>query len=120
MKPRHVIAHFKANAGRHLLCAFIGWAVFLYLSAVVLPPLDSHPKPPPLTLWNVIAITGLLTLYTAIAIAAYLYQSWLKFPTVPNKTVYGIWSGLESLLLLGMELGAVYLLLNMVYGIRSQ
>jgi hypothetical protein len=117
MKPERVIARFNANAGRHLLCAFTGWAVFFILSAVFLPALDSHVKPPPLTLWNVVVITGVLKLYTAIAIPTYLYQSWLTLPTAPNKTVYGLWIGLESLLLVGMELGAVYLLLHMVYGI---
>jgi len=65
-------------------------------------------------------MTGLLTLYTAITIPAYLYQLGLKLPTVPNKAIYGLWIGLESLLLLAMELWAVYVLINMVYGIQSR
>jgi len=69
-------------------------------------------------LWSVIAITGLLTLYTAFAVPAYLYQSWLKLASARNRTAYGLWIGLESLLLLALTFGAVYLLLSMVHGIR--
>lgn len=85
---------------------------------MLLSPLDSHVTPRPLTLWTVITITALLTICTGIAVPAYLYQSWLKLPTVPNKTVYGLWIGLESLLLLAVEFGAVYLVVNMLYGMR--
>jgi len=117
MKPRGPEAQRKTTPGRRLLYAFIAWGVFLYFLAVLPPPLDSHVKPPPLTLWSVVTISALLTVYTVIAVAAYLYQSWLKLPTLPNKTAYGLWIGLESLLLLAMGLGAIYLVLNMLCGL---
>jgi hypothetical protein len=118
MKPRGAEPHRKTTPGRHLLYVFIGWGFFLCFLSVLAPPLDSRVEPPPLVLWSIIAITALLTPYTAVAVPAYLYQSWLKLPTVPNRTAYGLWIGLESLLLLATEFGAIYLLLYMLYGMR--
>ena len=109
----------KTTPGRHLLYAVIGWGAFLYTVAVLPPPLDSHIKPSPLGFWSILTATAFLTLYVAFAAAAYLYQSWSKLPTAPNKTWYGIWIGLESVLLVSLESMALYLLFHMVWGIRS-
>ncbi len=118
MELRRAEAPLTTTPGRHLLFAFIGWGVFLYYLAVFLPPVDSYVLPSRLLLWSVVSGTALLTLYTSVAISIYLYQSWLKWPTVPNKVSYGVWVGLECLVLLVVEYGAVYLLLNMLYGIQ--
>ena len=51
----------------------------------------------------------LLALPTVIIIPAYVYQLWLRLPTVPNRTAYGLWAGLESLLLLTVPIGLAFL-----------
>jgi len=107
----------KSGTDKHLCFVLLGWFAFLVIAAVILSPVDSHVEPGPVTLWSIVTITALLTLYTGVAVPAYLYQSWLRLPTVPNKTAYGLWIGLESLLLLSVAAGAVYLLLNMLYGV---
>jgi hypothetical protein len=43
-----------------------------------------------------------------IVIPAYVYRSWLRLPTVPNRTAYGLWVGLESLLLLAVPIGLAF------------
>jgi hypothetical protein len=117
MKLNRPNAKGEPKPGRHLLYAFIGWGVFACTAAFVLPPTDSRVEPPPLTFWSIITITALLAIYTALAVPGYLRHAWLKLPTVPNKLAYGLWIGLESVVLVAIEFGALYLLIAMLFGI---
>jgi len=95
----------KVGTGKHLGFVLLAWAVFFLLAGWALPPLDSHLRPTPLVYWGVLTLTILLALSTVIVIPTYVYRAWLKLPTVPNKAAYGLWVGLESLLLLGLPVG---------------
>ena len=95
----------KIGTGKHLGFVLLAWTVFFLLAAWVLPPLDSPLQPTPLVYWSVLTLTTLLALPTVIVVPAYVYRSWLRLPTVPNRTAYGFWVGLESLLLLGVPMG---------------
>ena len=92
----------KSSAEKHLLFAFLGWIVVSVFSLWFLPPLDSHAQPRPLTFWSIVTITAVVAIYTAISVAAYFYQSWRRFPTVPNRISYGLWMGFESLVFLAI------------------
>jgi len=93
----------KIGTGKHLGFVLLAWAVFFVL-AWVLPPLDSRLRPTPLVYWGVLTLTILLALPTVVVVPAYVYRSWLRLPTVPNRTAYGFWVGLESLPLLGVPM----------------
>lgn len=98
----------KIGTGKHLGFVLLSWAVFFLLAAWVLPPLDSRLQPTPLVYWSVLTVTILLALPTVVVVPAYVYRSWLKLLTVPNRTAYGLWVGLESLLLLGVPVGLAF------------
>lgn len=98
----------KIGTGKHLGFVLLAWAVFLVLAAWVLPPLDSRLQPTPLVYRGVLTLTILLALATVIVIPAYVYRSWLRLSTVPNRTAYGLWVGLESLLLLAVPVGLAF------------
>jgi hypothetical protein len=105
---QHEAASTKVGTGKHLGFVMLAWAVFFVLAAWVLPPLDSHQRPVPLVYWSVLTLTILLALPTVVVVPAYVYRSWLKLPTVPNRTAYGLWIGLESLLLLAVPVGLAF------------
>lgn len=98
----------KIGTGKHLGFVLLSWAVFFLLAAWVLPPFDSRLQPTPLVYRSVLTLTILLALPTVIVVPAYVYRSWLRLPTVPNRTAYGLWVGLESLLLLGVPVGLAF------------
>ena len=98
----------KIGTGKHLGFVLLALAVFFLLAAWVLPPLDSRLQPTPLVYWGVLTLTILLALSTVIVIPAYVYRAWLRFPTVPNRAAYGLWVGLESLLLLALPVGLAF------------
>jgi hypothetical protein len=102
----------KIGTGKHLGFVLLSWAVFFLLAAWVLPPLDSRLQPTPLVYWSVLTLTILLALPTAVVVPAYVYRSWLKLPTVPNRAAYGVWVSLESLLLLALPVGLAFWLLS--------
>lgn len=104
--------------GKHLGFVLLAWLVFFLLAAWVLPPLDSHLQPTPLVYRGVLTLTILLALSTMIVIPAYVYRSWLRLPTVPNRTAYGLWVGLESLLLLAVPIGLAFLFFTRLFGPR--
>ena len=108
----------RVGRARHLYILLLVWAVFLLLAACVLPPLDSRLPPSPLVGWSMVALTVLLALLSAIIVPAYLYLSWLKLPTVPNKTAYGLWMGFETLLLLGVPIWLAFSLLTGLFSSR--
>jgi hypothetical protein len=87
----------KASVEKHLLITFLAWCVILMFAGLFSPPLDSHIQPPPLTKWSIATVAALPSLYMAILIPAYFYQSWKMLPTVPNKISYGLWLSVESL-----------------------
>ncbi len=98
----------KIGTGKHLGFVLLAWAVFFLLAAWVLPPLDSRLQPTPLVYRSVLSLTILLALATVIVIPAYVYRAWLRLPTVPNRTAYGLWVGFESLLLLAVPIGLAF------------
>jgi MFS-type transporter involved in bile tolerance (Atg22 family) len=98
----------KIGTGKHLGLVLLAWAVFFLLAAWMLPPLDSRLQPTPLVYWSVLTLTILLALPTVVVVPAYVYRSWLKLPSVPNRTAYGLWVGLESLLLLAVPVGLAF------------
>jgi hypothetical protein len=104
----------NVGRGKHLGFVLLAWIAFFLLSAWVLPPLDSHLKPTPLVFWSFASFAALLALPTAIIVPAYVYQSWLRLPTVPNRTMYGLWLGLESLILLAVPIWLAFWFLTKV------
>ncbi len=98
----------KIGTGKHLGFVLLSWAVFFVLAAWVLPPLDSRLRPGPLVYWSFATLTVLLVLPTVIVIPAYVYRSWLKLPSVPNRTAYGLRVSFESLLLLALPIGLAF------------
>jgi hypothetical protein len=98
----------KIGTGKHLGFVLLAWAVFFLLAAWVLPPLDSRLQPTPLVYRSVLTLTILLAVPTVIVVPAYVYRSWLKLPTVPNRAAYGLWVGFESLLLLAVPIGLAF------------
>src|SRR5271169_1635135 len=100
----------KVGTGKLLGIVLLGWFVFFASAAWVLPPLDSHLQATPPVFWGLLTFAVLLAVPTVIVIPAYVYRSWLRLPTVPNKTAYGLWVGLESLLLLAVPIGLGFLL----------
>lgn len=94
----------KIGTARNLGFVLLAWFLLLGWVASAFPPLDSHLKPGPLVFWSFMILAVPLALLTVIFILAYLYQSWLMLPTAPNKIVYGLWLGFETLLLLGVPL----------------
>ncbi len=102
----------RVGTGKHLGFVLLAWAVFLVLEAWVLPPLDSHLRPAPLVYWSFVTLAVLLAVPTVIVVPAYVHRSWLRLPTVSNKTAYGLWVGLESLLLLAVPVALAFLFLS--------
>ena len=102
----------KLGTGRHLGFVLLAWVIFLLIAALLLPPLDSHLQPGSIVGWGVVMMAILLALTSMIIVPAYLYRSWLRLPTVSNRTAYGLWISFESLLLLAMLLGVAFLFLT--------
>jgi hypothetical protein len=94
----------NVGRGRHLGIVLLAWIIFFWLAACVLPPLDSHVKSSPLVFWIFLIVAVVLALSSVIVIPAYVYQSRLKLPTAPNRTLYGLWVGLESLIVVGLPI----------------
>ncbi len=101
----------KASAGRYLLYVLVGCGAWMCIAALLLPSMDSRAKPRPVVVWSTVAILALAALCTSAAILIYLYGSWRKFPTVSNKIAYGVWMIFESVILLGVEAGSIYVIL---------
>src|ERR1039458_5321423 len=102
----------RVGTGKHLGFVLLAWVLFFMLAAWVLPPLDSHLKPEPLVHWSFITLAALLAFSAAVIVPAYLYQSWRRLTTVPNRTPYGLWLVLESLFLVAVPIWLVFLLLT--------
>jgi hypothetical protein len=75
----------------------IAWAVFLIGAAVALPPIDSRTPVHPAVTVIVFICCALLLIATPIAVFTYFNQAWRKIGSVPNKSAYAIWLGLESI-----------------------
>ncbi len=101
----------RIGRAKHLYILLLAWLVFPVPAALILPPLDSRQQSPPLVVWSCFALIVLLALVSAVIVPSYLYQSWSKLPSVPNKRVYGLWIGFETLLLLGVPMWLVLSLL---------
>ena len=99
----------KIGTGKHLGFVLLAWFAFFVLAAIVLPPVDSHLQPAAPLWWSLLAVAVLLAVPTVIVIPAYVYQSWLRLPTVPNRTTYGLWVAFESLLLLAVPIVLAFL-----------
>ena len=102
----------RVGTGKHLGFVLLAWVLFFMLAAWVLPPLDSHLKSEPLVHWSFITLAALLAFSAAVIVPAYLYQSWRRLTTVPNRTPYGLWLVLESLFLVAVPIWLVFLLLT--------
>jgi hypothetical protein len=94
----------KVSIGKHLGLVFAGWIVTLSAAAIFLPPLDSRPVHPAAAYRNLLITLCLLSAYTIMIVPAYLYQSWRRLPSVPNKLAYGCWVGFETVLLFVLPL----------------
>lgn len=106
----------KVSAEKHLFFAVLGWVVFLFSVAWILPPCDSRVPPQPLTFWSIIAIAAGFAIYTAIMVPGYSCQSWRRLPTVPNKISYGIWISSESMVFLAILVWVAFVLIYMSSG----
>lgn len=74
----------------------LGWFVFLLGAALLLPPLDSHASAQP-TVKAAFAVVGaLFVIGTLVALMSYFMRAWQRLGTVPNRTAYMVWVGLET------------------------
>lgn len=93
----------KARIEKHLFFVFLAWWVTSVFAAAILPPSPSHVRPEwSLTIWSIVIMVSMLTIYTATILLIYFYQSWKELPTVANKTSYSVWLGFESLVFLAI------------------
>ena len=63
---------------------------------MILPQLGPHAQAKPTVKTIVVVLYVLLLIGTPAALFTYFYQAWRRVGTVPNKTVYFIWVGLEN------------------------
>lgn len=75
-----------------------GWAIFLVLAAMLLPPLDSRINPGPLLSDSFIVATIALSIYTAVFLFGYYIGSWRRVGLVPNRVEYTTWLGFQTAL----------------------
>jgi len=88
----------NVGTGKYMLFVVLAWAMFFLLAALVLPPIDSHLRPALSVYRGFLSVAVLLAVPTVIVAPAYVYRAWLRLPTVPNRTAYGLWLGFESVL----------------------
>ena len=62
-----------------------------------MPELDSHAPVHPAVTAVIGVYYGLLSIFTIVAVAGYFNRAWRRAMTVPNRTAYAIWMGLESM-----------------------
>lgn len=75
----------------------LGWGIFLWCAAMILPNLDSHTRAHPVVKSIIAVVYALFLIGTPIALATYFNRAWRRAATVPNKTAYLIWMSLESI-----------------------
>ncbi len=80
----------------------VGWAIFLWCAAMVLPNLDSHARANPVIKAVVAVVYALFLIGTPVALVAYFNRAWRRVATVPNRTAYVIWLSLESIAGVGL------------------
>lgn len=90
----------------------LAWFVFFLVAGWVFPPLDSHLRPALPIDWSFFIMAVVLALATLIIVPAYVYQSWRRLPTVPNRIAYALWVGVESVLLLALPICLTLLVLH--------
>jgi hypothetical protein len=86
----------------------IGWFVFLLGAALLLPPLDSHASAQPTVKVAFAVIGTLFVIGTLVALMSYFMQAWKRLGTVPNRTAYMVWVGLETFAALFVLFGLAY------------
>jgi hypothetical protein len=86
----------------------LAWFVFLLVAAWVLPPLDSHQRVPPAVKGVAAVVCGLFIIGTLIALTTYFTRAWRKLGTVPNRSAYMTWLGLETIAALFVLCGLAY------------
>jgi hypothetical protein len=75
----------------------VGWAVFLWVAALVLPQLDSRARAHPAVQVIILTVYGLFLLGTPIALTNYFIGAWRRIGLVPNRIAYVSWLSLESI-----------------------
>jgi quinol-cytochrome oxidoreductase complex cytochrome b subunit len=86
----------------------VGWFVFLLGAAFLLPPLDSHASVQPTVKAAFAVIGALFVIGTLVALMSYFMQAWQRLSTVPNRTAYMVWIGLETVAALFVLFGLAY------------
>lgn len=77
----------------------IGWILFLWGAAVLIP---SHPAAPSSLAGLVLGVFGILLLATAVAAFRYFKKAWEKSRSVSDRTAYVLWVGLETIVAVGL------------------
>lgn len=86
----------------------IAWAVFSFAAAFFIPDLDSHTRwHPAVTITIAIGVT-LFFIATPIALFRYFNRAWKRVNRVPNRTVYTVWLGLETIAGIGFVSFVIY------------
>ena len=109
--PRHIMRLMRVppiTLGKVL----IAWLVFLLGAALILPPLDSHAPVSSTQGLVLLLCLGLLLIATPIAAVRYFRQAWQKVDSVPNRTSYVVWLGLETTAAVGVLALIVYILMH--------
>jgi hypothetical protein len=79
----------------------------LVVAVIILHPIDSGTVSAGAVL--ILALPVLWLLLSTVALGIYFYRAWQRVPLVPNKTSYIAWLGFETVCMLAMVGGLVWL-----------
>lgn len=111
MRRRHIMRLMRVpriTLGKVL----IAWFVFSLGAALVLPPLDSRAPLHPTQKFVLFLCAALLLVATPVAAVGYFKEAWQRLGSVPNRTSYMVWLGLETTAAVGVFALIVYLFIH--------
>src|ERR1017187_7983072 len=97
-----------------LIHVALGWAALSVAAALILPPIDSRVPPNRALEVAFLVCAAILLAASLFAAVKYFLAAWLKVRTVPNKTSYVIWIGLETSAAVGAVVAVIYGLIRHV------
>jgi hypothetical protein len=105
--------HIMGSMGRLTLGnVLIAWFVFLLGSAFLLPPIGSRAPVHPILRLVLFLSAALLLVATPVTAVKYFKEAWRKVGSVPNRTSYIVWLGLETSAAVGVLGLVVYLFIH--------
>jgi hypothetical protein len=95
------------------------WLIFLFCAAWLLPPLDSRVATNALLRNVMLACCVVLGLATCIGTLRYFKDAWSRAGSVPNRTAYIAWIGLQTLAAV-LVMVAVLVIIGNTYAVRTE